>query len=87
MAKMTLVVSRDEFDKMVSHLCKNLNGSDLEPMNQIVDFFQSFMIDMGNESKLGYYDYELRVDDHSISLDNPDSEVELRGLVAKAIVA
>ena len=86
MAKMVFVVSEEEFKEQVNHIYRQLPGMSQEPIGAVVDFFQEFMIDMENESKLGHYDYELRVGDRSIPLDNPDSEAELSKLVTKVFV-
>lgn len=86
MAKMTFVVSEQEFKNMVNGVYRQLPGMSQEPIGAVVDFFQEFMIDTENEGKLGHYDYELRVGSHSIPLDNPDGRVELTKLVAKVFV-
>ena len=86
MAKMIFAVSEQEFKGIVANVYRQLPGMSQEPIGAVVDFLQEFMIDMKNEGKLGYYDYELQVGNRSIALDNPDSEKELTRLVAKVFV-
>ena len=87
MARMTFEVSEKEFNENVKQLSLRLSKKVQDPVNGIVTFFQNFMINMKNEEKLGYYDYELRVGERSISLDDPDSDLALKELVVKALTS
>lgn len=85
MAKMIFAVSEEEFKAIVNRIYRLLPGMSQEPVGAVVDFLQGFMIDMENESKIGHYDYELRVGNRSVPLDDPDSEQELNKMVVRVI--
>ena len=81
MAKMVFSVSNDEFTEIVRRLDISLPKNKDEdnpvrsddPIGDVIEFLHGFMIDMESESMLGYYDYELSIDEFSIPLDTLDS--------------
>ncbi|MDO8495973.1 MAG: hypothetical protein Q7S43_00775 [bacterium] len=93
MAKMTFAVSEKEFAEKVKQLSSCLPTKTKDPIDGIVNFFNSFMIDMENESMLGYYDHELRVGYQSIPLDvlglnlNCDVDQIFRKLIKEALAS
>lgn len=76
MATMQFRVSNGEFINIVQALRRRHTT-----VEEIVGFCQDFMIDMENENILGFYDYELVVDEETIRLDANESEERLKKLV------
>ncbi len=85
-------ISKDEFIKIVEALRQRratdeLQGTievlktDEEKIKEVVDFLQTFMIDIENEAILGFYNYDLVVDREIIMLDSEDSDKDLKELV------
>lgn len=90
MATMSFRVSKDELAVKVPRLRDMVSDQQLwhelceteeEGVEAVVDFLQSFMIAMDNETALGHYDYELVVDGEAIPLDAEESDERLRTLV------
>jgi len=97
MATMQLRVLHEEFRQIVESLQREyvrgeIRGTievletDEEKVEEIVDFLQEFMIDMSNEEILGFYNYDLVLDEETIPLDAEESDKRLRELVKAVMV-